>query len=97
MPLFFHWLLLAKVIIRAVDRIREQNRTSQCLRTAARPPATDLSGGRAPEDSFTKSMTSLVEEYAVDFQFDSFWLAVPSPKVRSEDSKILSSLGVDRV
>lgn len=35
-----------------------------------RPPATDLRGGKAAsEDSFTKSMTSFVEEYAVDIHW----------------------------
>ena len=46
--------------------------TSQCFRMAERPPATDLRGGKASEDSFTIWMASLVVEYALDFQFDFF-------------------------
>jgi len=78
MQLFSDWLLLAKAIIRMiVDGTREMDHTSQCLRTTARPPATDLSGGKTSEDSFTKSMTTLVEEYMADFQLDLFWFAAP--------------------
>lgn len=46
--------------------------TSQCSRMAERPPTTDLSGGKASADSFTRLMANLVVEYAVDFQFDTF-------------------------
>ena len=35
---------------------------------AERPPATDLRGGKASEDSFTICMASLVAAYVVDFQ-----------------------------
>ena len=35
---------------------------------AERPPATDLRGGKASEDSFTMLMANLVVAYAVDFQ-----------------------------
>jgi hypothetical protein len=45
--------------------------TSQCCRMAERPPTTDLRGGKASEDSFTRLMANFVVEYAVDFQFDS--------------------------
>ena len=37
---------------------------------AERPPTTDLRGGNASEDSFTKSIANLVVAYAVDFQSD---------------------------
>ena len=37
---------------------------------AERPPATDLRGGKASEDSFTRLMANLVVAYAVDFQSD---------------------------
>ena len=37
---------------------------------AERPPATDLRGGNASEDSFTRSMANLVAAYAVDFKSD---------------------------
>ena len=70
--LFSCWLLLAKANVRIVDCMEDRNRTSQCLRMAARPLATDLSGGKTSEDSFTTSMTTLVEEYAADTQFDWF-------------------------
>ena len=42
-------------------------------------------------------MTTLVDEYAADIQLDWFWVSAPSSKVRSEDSKFLSSQGVDLV
>jgi hypothetical protein len=35
---------------------------------AKRPPATDLRGGKASEDSFTMLMANLVVEYAVDIR-----------------------------
>ena len=38
---------------------------------AERPPATDLSGGKASADSLTRLIANLVVEYAVDLQFDS--------------------------
>ena len=44
--------------------------TSQCLRIAESPPATDLRGGKASEDSFTRLMASLVVAYTVEPQFD---------------------------
>ena len=44
--------------------------TSQWLRIAERPPATDLRGGKASEDSFTTSMANLVAAYAVELQRD---------------------------
>jgi len=81
MLLFSYWSLLARAKVRVEDGIRERDRTSQCLRTAVRPLATDFSGGKASEDSFTTSMTTLVEEYAVDIQLDSFWIAAPLSKV----------------
>lgn len=46
--------------------MREAGHTSQCFRIAERPPATDLRGGKASEDSLTVLMASLVVEYAVD-------------------------------
>ena len=39
---------------------------------AESPPATDLRGGNASEDSFTRLMANLVVAYAVDFQSDLF-------------------------
>jgi len=61
------------------------DRTSQCLRIAERPPATDLRGGKASEDSFTIWMANLVVEYAVDFRLDLFLDAGPASAVSSED------------
>ena len=46
------------------------SRTSQWFRIAERPPATDLRGGKASEDSFTRLMANLVVEYAVELHFD---------------------------
>ena len=37
---------------------------------AERPPATDLRGGNASEDSFTRLMANLVVAHAVDFLSD---------------------------
>ena len=37
---------------------------------AERPPATDLRGGNASEDSFTRLMANFVVAYVVDFQSD---------------------------
>ena len=39
---------------------------------AERPPATDLRGVKTSDESFTTSMTSFVEAYAPEFQFDLF-------------------------
>ena len=39
---------------------------------AERPPATDLSGGKASADSLTRLMVNLAVLYAVDFQSDPF-------------------------
>jgi hypothetical protein len=61
------------------------DRTSQCSRMAERPPTTDLSGGKASEDSFTRLMANLVVEYAVDFQFDSFSCVAFGSVVLSSD------------
>jgi hypothetical protein len=48
---------------------------------------TDLSGGKASEDSFIILMVNFVVEYAVDFQFDLFSCAALG-------SVVLSSEGV---
>ena len=45
-------------------------RTSQWFRIAERPPTTDLRGGKASEDSFTRLMANLVVAYAVELQFN---------------------------
>ena len=47
-------------------------RTSQWARIAESPPATDLRGGKASEDSFTTLKANLVVAYAVDFQLGLF-------------------------
>ena len=39
---------------------------------AERPPATDLSGGKASADSLVRLMANLAALYAVDFQSDPF-------------------------
>ena len=57
----------------------------------------DLSGGKMSEDSFTTSMTALVEEYKADIQLDWFGSAAPSSVVRSEGSKCSSCPGMDRL
>jgi len=46
--------------------------TSQWFRIAERPPITDLRGGKASEDSFTRLMANLVVAYAVELQLDWF-------------------------
>ena len=63
--------------------------TSQWSRIAERPPTTDLSGGNASEDSFTRLMANLVVEYAVAFQSDLFLGAGLVSTVRAGDSGIL--------
>ena len=60
---------------------------------AERPPTTDLRGGNASEDSFTRLMASLVVAYAVDFQSDLLLGAPPVLVVRPEGfGRLLSSL-----
>ena len=54
---------------------------------ADRPLATDLSGGKTSEDSFTTSITTLVEAYTVDPKLDSDLVlsaAVFRSKIRSQ-------------
>ena len=51
---------------------------------AESPPTTDLRGGNASADSFTRSITSSVVAYAVDFQSDSLSGAAPGSMVRPE-------------
>jgi len=48
----------------------EMDHTSQWLKMAERPPATDLRGGKASEDSFIILMANFVVAYVVDFQSD---------------------------
>jgi hypothetical protein len=76
--------------------MEEMDCTSQCCRMAERPPATDLSGGKASEDSFTRLMANLVVEYAVDFQSDLLSCAAVGSTGLFEGPKRLS-LGTDRV
>jgi hypothetical protein len=52
---------------------------------AERPPATDLRGGNASEDSFTRLMANLVVAYAVDFQSDLLSGATSGSTVSSGD------------
>lgn len=66
---------------------------------AERPPRTDLRGGKASEDSFTRLTANLVAEYAVDFQSDWFTDAVLGSTVSySEDfgRSFCPSLKTDR-
>jgi hypothetical protein len=66
--------------------MEEIDSTSQCCRMAEKPPATDLSGGKTSEDSFTILMANLVAEYVVDFQLDLFsCAALGSVVLSSED------------
>ena len=51
---------------------REVYHTSEFSRIAQRPPKTDLSGGKASEDSFTVRRINLAVAGTVDFQFDPF-------------------------
>ena len=95
--LFSDLLLLANATVRIMDGNMEIYHTSQCLKMAVRPLTTDLSGGKMSEDSFTRSMTTLVEEYATDIQPGSFWFTAPWSEVQSEDFEHSSSLGMDRV
>ena len=46
----------------------EMDHTSQWFMMAERPPASDLRGGKASEDSFTMLMANFVVAYVVDFQ-----------------------------
>ena len=46
--------------------------TSEFSRIAQRPPTTDLSGGKASEDSFTARRNNLAVADVVDLQFDAF-------------------------
>ena len=66
---------------------------------AERPPTTDLSGGSASEDSFTRLMANLVVAYAVDFQSDSLSGAGPGLTVWTEGSgRLLWSIpGTDAI
>ena len=48
---------------------------------AERPPTADLRGGKASEDSFSRLMTNLIVEYAVDFQSDLLSGAAPESAV----------------
>ena len=45
-----------------------RHRTSQFSRMKQRPPATDLSGPKASDESLTARRTNLAEDDAVDFQ-----------------------------
>ena len=51
---------------------------------AERPPATDLSGGKASADPLTRLMVNLAALYAVDFQSDPFLSVAFSLMVCSE-------------
>ena len=53
---------------------------------AERPPATDLRGGNASEDSLTRSMANLVAAYAVESKPDFLSGAAPEITVRTGDS-----------
>ena len=60
--------------------------TSQYFRTTERLAATPLSGGQAPEVSFTTSMANLVAGYTVDPQLNSLsCTAAGSVVLSSED------------
>ena len=61
-------------------------RTSRFFRMAERPPVADWRGGNAAEDSFSRSMTSLVVAYAVDVQSNLLSGATPESAMWSEDS-----------
>ena len=78
----------------------EVEHTSQCLRMADRPLATDLSGGKTSEDSFTTSMTTLAEVYTVDPKLDSdlvSLVAVLRLRMRSQGFGRLAFLAPDWV
>ena len=53
---------------------------------AERPPVADWSGGKAAEDSFSRSMTNLVVAYAVDIQSNLLSGAASESAMWSEDS-----------
>ena len=80
-------------------RLEEIRRTSQWSRTAERPPAMDLRGGNASEDSFTRFMANLVVAYVVDFQSDLLSGNIPTSVVWPQGfERVLSSLlGAGRV
>ena len=52
-----------------------EGHTSQFSRIKQRPPATDLSGPKASEESLTPQRSNLAVAIAVDFQLDFFSLA----------------------
>jgi len=52
--------------------VLEEGNTSQFSKIKQRPPAIDLSGGRASAESLTPQRSNLAVADAVDFQFDSF-------------------------
>ena len=72
--------------------MREEDRTSQFSRIKQRPPAIDLSGGKASAESLTPRRNNLAVADAVDFQGV---VEVPkSPEVGSALSKSVSTLVV---
>lgn len=54
---------------------RDADHTSKLSRIAQRPPATDLSGGKASDVSFTVRRSNLAVADTVDLRFDSFLFA----------------------
>ena len=57
----------ARVVVNTMGGcMRGVGHTSQWFRIAERPPAMDLRGGKASEDSFTRLTANLVAEYTVD-------------------------------
>jgi len=66
---------------------------------AERPPTTDLRGGKASEDSFTRLMANLVVAYAVAFQSDLLSGAALESTVSSEGPGrlVLSLPGTDKI
>lgn len=76
---------LAGVIVNIIELRTQTIHTSQCLRMAERPLAVDLSGGKTSENSFTKSMTTLAETYAVDIRLSpEFSSLVAAIRVRKQ-------------
>ena len=70
----------------------EVGHTSQFSRIKQRPPATDLSGGKASAESLTPRRSNLAEAATVDVQFDPLpSAAAPAPVL--SDLRLLSLNG----
>ena len=85
--LFGDRISFARIVVSIKGGWHERGRhTSQWFRMVESPPATDLRGGKASEDSFTIWIASLVVAYTVDFRPDLF-SSIFGSTMRFEGSK----------